>query len=195
VSRPREFEETAVLDRAMPVFWRQGYGATSMKDIEKATGLNPGSLYLAFGGKHALFLRVLDHYIEKIIYARIRTYLSGGYPPLEGLRRFVWSAVDYVQPDLPGYSCLVVNTAVEMGRTDPEILARITAAVKRIEKAATGELQRAVELGELPPSTDAKALARRLLTGFQGLLVMSRVVTDRKTLRVYADGLLGERAA
>ncbi len=178
----------------MPVFWRQGYGATSMKDIEKATGLKPGSLYLAFGDKRELFLRVLDHYIEKIIYTRIRLYLSGKQKPLDGLRRFVRSAVDYVQPDVPGYSCLVVNTAVEMGRSDPEILGRITAAVKRIEKAVTGELERAVELGDLPASTDARALAGRLLTGFQGLLVMSRVVSDRKALRDYANGLLGEIA-
>src|SRR6187200_1991802 len=55
--RPREFEPDTVLNQVMLRFWWQGYRATSIEDLVRATGVKPGSLYSAFpGGKRALFL-------------------------------------------------------------------------------------------------------------------------------------------
>jgi hypothetical protein len=62
MARPREFDEAEALERAMGVFWSQGYEATSVEDLVGSTGLNRGSLYAAFGDKNALFLRALEHY-------------------------------------------------------------------------------------------------------------------------------------
>ena len=61
VGRPREFDEDAVLTAAMDAFWRQGYEATSLSDLCACTGLHKGSLYQAFGGKHELFMKSLEH--------------------------------------------------------------------------------------------------------------------------------------
>lgn len=66
--RPREFEPDAVLDQAMLRFWWQGYRATSIEDLVKATGVKPGSLYSAFpGGKRTLFLRSLERYSKLVV--------------------------------------------------------------------------------------------------------------------------------
>ena len=62
MARPREFDEEEVLDRALDVFWRRGYGATSVEDLTAATGLGRGSLYAAFGDKETLFLTCLRRY-------------------------------------------------------------------------------------------------------------------------------------
>ena len=61
--RPRQFDETEVLDAALAAFWRSGYGATSLDDLGRATGLNKPSIYASFGNKEVLFERVLDRYM------------------------------------------------------------------------------------------------------------------------------------
>ncbi|HRV92857.1 MAG TPA: helix-turn-helix domain-containing protein, partial [Anaerolineae bacterium] len=60
MARPREFDENEVLDKAMDLFWQKGYEATSIQELLTAMGISRGSLYDAFGDKHALFLAVLE---------------------------------------------------------------------------------------------------------------------------------------
>ncbi|HET9664675.1 MAG TPA: helix-turn-helix domain-containing protein, partial [Burkholderiales bacterium] len=62
MSRPREFDSSAALDRAVDTFWARGYDGTAVQDLCSAMDLNPGSLYGAFGDKRALFLAALDRY-------------------------------------------------------------------------------------------------------------------------------------
>lgn len=47
--RPRNFDRDAALDKAMNLFWRNGYEATSINDLTKAMEINPPSLYASFG--------------------------------------------------------------------------------------------------------------------------------------------------
>ena len=63
MARPRKFDESAVITAARDEFWTRGYGATSVDYLTAATGLGKGSLYGAFGDKHALYLRIFDDYI------------------------------------------------------------------------------------------------------------------------------------
>src|SRR5438309_11392407 len=60
--RPREFDREAALERAMQVFWRHGYEATSVSDLTRAMGINPPSLYAAFGDKEQLYLSAIERY-------------------------------------------------------------------------------------------------------------------------------------
>jgi len=63
--RPRSFDRDAALERAMQVFWRQGYEATSVSDLTRAMGINPPSLYAAFGDKEQLYLAALERYEQE----------------------------------------------------------------------------------------------------------------------------------
>lgn len=60
--RPRGYDETAVLESALQLFWRHGFAETSMAQIREVTGLSNASLGYAFGSKQDLFERVVDHY-------------------------------------------------------------------------------------------------------------------------------------
>ena len=66
VGRPRQFDVDQTLDAAMRAFWARGYEATSMADLMAATGLHKGSLYQAFGDKHALFIEALKRYLGEM---------------------------------------------------------------------------------------------------------------------------------
>ena len=54
--RPRSFDREAALNAAMEVFWTKGYESASISDLTAAMGINPPSLYAAFGDKEKLFL-------------------------------------------------------------------------------------------------------------------------------------------
>ena len=51
----KTFDIDEAIDRATEVFWAKGYEATSLADLIKATGVNKGSFYNAFGSKKKLF--------------------------------------------------------------------------------------------------------------------------------------------
>uniref|UniRef100_UPI001CF1B65F TetR/AcrR family transcriptional regulator n=1 Tax=Hymenobacter terricola TaxID=2819236 RepID=UPI001CF1B65F len=65
MARPQEFDTAAALHKAMGVFWRKGYEATSLVNLLEATGLSKSSLYSSFGGKRALFLAAFDAYRQQ----------------------------------------------------------------------------------------------------------------------------------
>lgn len=67
MGRPRGYDEEAVLDALVPLFWRQGYHQTSMADIVAATGVHKPSLYRTFGSKEELFATVLRRYLAERI--------------------------------------------------------------------------------------------------------------------------------
>ncbi len=81
-----EFDESAVLDAAVLCFWKQGYEATSVRDLVEHTGIAAASLYNAFGDKRALYEKALDHYVEDSIADRIRRCKS--LPPLRAIEAF-----------------------------------------------------------------------------------------------------------
>ena len=66
IGRPRKITPELALQKAVDVFWRYGYQATSMADLVKATGLHKGSLYQLYGSKEQLFIAALNTYIQEI---------------------------------------------------------------------------------------------------------------------------------
>ena len=90
--RPRAFDTDAALDRALDVFWRQGYEGTALSDLTAAMGINRPSLYAAFGNKEDLFRKVLDRYVGGPgAYAADALNLSRARDVVE---RLVYGAID-----------------------------------------------------------------------------------------------------
>jgi AcrR family transcriptional regulator len=66
MGRPKSFRREEVLEKALPVFWKQGFAGTSLQDLEQATGVNKSGLYSEFRDKEDLFLECLRHYLESL---------------------------------------------------------------------------------------------------------------------------------
>ena len=181
MARPREFDEDQVLDHALEVFWRRGYGATSVEDLTAATGLGRGSLYAAFGDKEALFVTCLRRYHRQNQEA-VSQALQHPDPRQAVVNLFTETAVRLSDPHHPP-GCLQTNTVLEN--------ASLTAAVNRLNSAALAEFQaalyatvcRAQALGQLRPGQDPLALTQFLATLALGLTVMSKQSTDPAVLR------------
>src|SRR5581483_8596039 len=107
--RPRAFDREAALDRAMFLFWRRGYEATSVSDLTGEMGITPPSLYAAFGDKKQLFLEAVDRYQAGPGSFAQRALAE---PTAEAaMRRLLMDTVDsFCNPKLPR-GCMVVLSA------------------------------------------------------------------------------------
>jgi TetR/AcrR family transcriptional repressor of nem operon len=172
MGRPRSFDDDAVVDRAMDVFWTYGYANTSPAQLASATGVAKGSLYNAFNSKRELFDRALAHY-DRQVSELARELLSRPGTTRECL----WTALrfivdfDLAQPSPRG--CLVGNTAVELAGHDPEIARTIRAMQDRQIAALADRIEEGRREGDVGPDVDARATAEFLATTLAGLRVMA----------------------
>lgn len=177
--RTKDFRPDEALDAAMHLFWIKGYGATSMRDLLDGMGIGRGSFYDTFGGKHALFLAVLDRF-ESVRASWINEVLEGS--GLYGIEEVFRRTVDGLAGFEPRRGCLMANSAVELAPHDPEVAEKISRYVSRAEEAFEVALVRAQEAGEIPSDNDPKALARFLVNNLHGLRVLARAGAQRQTL-------------
>jgi TetR/AcrR family transcriptional repressor of nem operon len=173
--RPRSFDEEQVLDQAMMLFWRKGYEATGVADLEQATGLGRQSLYGAFGDKRALFLRVVERYFERVLKPYVVDVLDAPGSGRANVERIFqqWEATAAAE-DFHG--CLVGNSVPEFGGArDPELSEVLARKLELMEAAFARALRRAKQDGEVNAELDVRATARSFLTFAQGLAVVARV--------------------
>jgi len=181
MARPREFEADQVLERATRVFWAQGFERASLDDLCAATGLNRSSLYGAFGDKRALYLRSLARYEQGSV-ERIRRAFDGK-PVREGLRDFLAGLIDAIVEGPGRRGCFIGNCAAEMARLDRAAAARVRQSLERIEETFHAALAQGGH-------ADARALARFITAGVQGLRLYGKANPDRKALEDVAATLV-----
>jgi len=176
--RPREFNITAALDSAVRVFRERGYNATSISDLEKATELASGSIYKAFKDKRALFLAAFNRY-QTTHRDGLLIELEKGTTGREKLRHFLTfyaSSSFGVEGEI---GCMVLWSAIEIMRLDPELASIVKAVFKRIEL----QIEQLVRLGQadrsIAATVDCKGAARLMLCTVQGMRVVGKLGTKK----------------
>lgn len=182
--RPRSFCKDEALDRAMTVFWRQGYEGASMTDLTQAMGINSPSLYACFGSKEGLFKAVLDRYdqrrvvfMEQVLAAPTAAEVAETF--LYGVAEF---AADTSGKNPPG--CLMLQGGISCGDAQiPDVLAK-----HRAEKEAMLRVrfEQAKQNGDLCDKANPAALARYLSAMANGICVQAAAGAPAKELREVA---------
>ena len=187
--RPRGFDTEAAVERAMGVFWSRGYHATALPDLLRATKLSRGSLYAAFGGKHALFLRALDRYVADAM-TRMNIELGLHREPVDGLRAYLARYVDSTSGASGRRGCLLVATAMELAGHDSEVGRRVASFFKAMEAKVADALSRAKMAGKLADGVEPSSAARILVCFVEGLRVVGKTAPARITSQATVDALL-----
>ncbi|ACB94549.1 TetR/AcrR family transcriptional regulator [Beijerinckia indica] len=181
MGRPREFDLDEALDRALALFWRNGYEGTSLADLTEALGITKPSLYAAFGNKEELFRKALDRYYQ--------TYM-----------RFIAKALAepkarlVVETLLDGYvkiatgqqtpaGSLGINGALVCSEASESIRKELTARRVLDETLLRQRLGRARDEGDFPMAVDPAAFARFVMTLAIGLCVQAMAGVTRKDLQ------------
>ncbi|MDX1451271.1 MAG: TetR/AcrR family transcriptional regulator [Oleiphilaceae bacterium] len=187
--RPKSYQRHDILQSCMSVFWRQGFAATSMRELELATGLSAGSLYHEFGSKEALFAEALEHYAVHVIETRIQHYLQRDHAVFTGIKEFMLSACQPHTADRIN-ACLLVNTAAELGQTKSNIGAIVKAGFRRIDRAIQAALKHAQDIGELAKDTQVATFASQLAVTLPGLILAARNGSSPQYLATVVDAVL-----
>lgn len=180
MARPREFDENTVLDAAVLCFWKQGYEATSVRDLVERTGLAAASLYNAFGDKRALYRRALDHYVAQSIADRIRR--CEALPPRQAIEAFFEAILERSLGDSDCKGCLLVNAALDVAPRDPAFRDVVAGVLGRIEAFFLACIRAGQDDGTITRSLPAETLARHLLGVLMGIRVLARVRPERALL-------------
>lgn len=187
MARTKEFDPDVALDRAMELFWQNGYEATSMAELTERLGIGRASLYATFGDKRRLYLKAVQRYLERE--PSPVELLSQPGPALPAVRALVELYVQESLDDEQRKGCLVVNSATELLPRDRPVARLVESSWDGLEVALTSALTRARAQGELPAGRDPRALARFLLVFLQGVRVMGKS-PDAGRLRDAADHAL-----
>ena len=184
MGRNKEFEENVVLDKAMRLFWEQGYEKTSMTNLVEHMGIHRRSLYDTFGDKHSLFLKAMDRYGDKI-----NAVLAGGVKrsktATEALQ-FIFGYMIRGEEDSPS-GCLMVNTAVELAARDADVNTKSTETITAAEQLLKELILWGQRDGEITSDYNAGELAEYLHNVSIGLRVMARTSIDKEKLHHIAN--------
>ena len=82
----KQFDEKDVLEKAMQLFWKKGYYATSIQDLVNHLGINRSSIYDTYGGKKELFDQAFLLYRSTNV-ADTRNFLKTQKHVREGFKR------------------------------------------------------------------------------------------------------------
>ena len=189
MARPREFDADTALDRAMEIFWSNGYEGTSLDDLCEVTLLSRSSLYATFGSKRNLLLLSVDRYVE-LRNPRLVAVLAQPLPIREAFAALAGQFVDQIVSGPGRRGCFLGNCAAELPRGDRAALARVRRGLEATQATFSDALNRAQVRGELRLDVDVLALARFLMTGFQGLRLVGKVNSDRAVLEDIAATML-----
>ena len=185
----KNYDETEVVENAMKAFWNRGYEATSIDDLVEATGINRGSMYHAFSGKRALFLRALRHY-DQIYRAAHLGRIEAEYKPRDAIVAVFEAAARRPNQDTPP-GCMLVNTALELSPHDPEIRRFIDRSMRAVERFFFARIEAAKQEGSIGEALDSRTTARTLLGLLLGLRVLVRANAPRSTTDTVASQAVG----
>lgn len=183
--RPRSFDREAALKAAVMEFWERGYEAVSIADLTRVMHIKAPSLYAAFGDKRTLFEEAVEEYIREFGGFAGRALAEERTARL-GVARMLREAAYW--HTLPGHprGCMVITAATNCTPQSVDVLQglleRRAETLRHVESAIRAD----VASGELPPDTDAHALAVYSSAVLQGMSQQARDGMDRETLEQVA---------
>ncbi|MCD8739840.1 TetR/AcrR family transcriptional regulator [Mucilaginibacter roseus] len=156
MARNVEFDESAAIQKAMEIFWKKGYNATSLRDLIDAMQINSSSLYNTIGGKQELFVRCVQHYTD----IRAQDWdkrLASKRSPLDVLIEYINEAVNII---INGEdSCMAVKSAFEVATNDERVKQILAADDQRSYQFLYKLIKKSMDKGEISSDEDPALLA------------------------------------
>ncbi|MEX1665257.1 TetR/AcrR family transcriptional regulator [Zhongshania arctica] len=181
----KKFDENTALEKAMQVFWSKGFDSASMANLIAETGINRGSLYNAYGGKRALFVKALLKYDQENRKA-ILAQLEALDDPRSAIYNFFDNTVANTVADTERKGCFLFNTVLDSGSHGEEVNTIVANGLREIE----GFFRRSIEVGQMRgdirKDIDPQSKAKAMLALALSIRVLGRGAYTETALRTIA---------
>lgn len=190
MARHPQYDRDTALSKAVGLFWEKGYHGSSMKQIEQALDMRPGSIYAAFGSKDALYGEALTNY-ARLGGVELARHMAQYDSVIDGLQAYLRDIACYGLSASPSRACMIVKTLLETSNTHGDLASQADDLLKAIEQTFAELLEQAKARGELAAGVDCPRLARLLQAQIMGL----RAIAERKLTKIQLTNMADDMAA
>jgi AcrR family transcriptional regulator len=184
--RAQPYNREAALNAAQALFWRKGYHATSLKDLEAALDMKPGSIYAAFKNKENLYLLSLERYFTQGS-AKIECSVTSASSPLQGLADHLRTYGQGAAGSAQNNACMLVKTLLEATEDDAALSARARGYLDKINTIFVTAFEAAKLRGELANNTDCSFLALKYQAYISALRIESHRGSSKTALTALGE--------
>jgi len=177
--RPRNFDETGALDKAIQVFWSKGYDGVTIDDLVAGMGVGRPSLYAIFGDKRTIFLRVLKAYAERKGASAAKVLLSPK-SLRDSIAGFLKYAVESATEEGAARGCLLMCVAPLVN--DAEVQQFLQNSVAGGAALLERRFRDGISAGDIPPDFPVAVRAIQVTDFARGLTMRAQIGTPREAL-------------
>src|SRR5688572_13907894 len=178
----REITRRAILDAALELFIADGYAQVSIRNIAAKVEYSPGAIYSYFPSKDEIFFALAEEGFREIGARQFAGTPSDD--PLDDVRAVAWRLYE-LSKDQPQYFALVfLDSRVPRVSKEYERFSFIS----EMRGRALAQVQRCVEDGIFPATTDPEVALRLLFAPVIGIAALR--VSNRMQPEVDADALV-----
>lgn len=186
MARKKNFDENEILEKALHLFWRKGYNATSIQDLVDELGINRASIYDTWGDKHQLYVAALQRYRQNSS-SWLLNQIRSEKPASEIIEAFLNHVIEDVMQDDDKKGCFVVNSTTELANLDEDIQTLVSENKRTIERVLTELVKEGQESGEFNTTRSPQAYARFIFNNINGLRVVCKTSASREELQEVVD--------
>lgn len=179
--RAKQFNDIETLGKATELFWKKGYKNTSIDELVHYTGVSRYGLYGSFGGKKQLFIKALEYYHHHIGHQLFES-LELPNASLPAIQQLFHMLEKHASSSKAKMGCFICNSNVEVAPHDKEIANKLASFTKRLNEGFQHALLNAKHNQEINPGINIRKHADFLCSITNGIMVISKTPTPRKTI-------------
>ena len=189
MGRHKNYDRETIAQKAMEVFWREGYHGTSTQALVDAMGVNRFSVYAEFGNKQNLYEAALAAYDKEVVNAHFQALESAqaGLSDIEDMLQGLTEAAGQPGSEL---GCFMCNCATERAPYDPGSQGFVHRHVERISAALANALAHAQQAQQIRADVDVTQQGQFLATLLLGVFVLLRAQVSVDVVRASAQTAL-----
>lgn len=178
-----------ILDKIMLLFWERGYFNTSIADLITTTGFNRAALYKNFGGKHGLFVAMLQRFRAKVV-VDATTPLRDPEAGMTGIKNFFQQFVQSRGAMIASHGCFMIATASDLAAHEPEVVSVVEEFMQYLRSLFYKNLRWQQSEQLLDNEINTEVLADFLVGNVVGLLTILRSGIDKHMMDNYVQGMV-----
>ena len=176
--RTRQF----ILERAAPLFTRQGYVGTSMSAITDATGLTKGAVYGNFDNKENLAVEAFNFTVRKILW-KMADIINAESSALKKLQALTDYFRDYYDDQVLKWGgCPIVSVGVDARALNPVLFERVKRVIQKLKGSTSDIIREGIEAGEIRSGINPDQYGSRIFSLIMGGIFSATTLSSPEML-------------